>query len=270
MPFYLVFALFYCFYLAGFTQVIEYDSLYSKSCQQYISYITIVPSHYEKSTEPYKILYVLHGAWSEPSDYLKKTKIVEYSEHHRLILVLPSSHLQEKNKKIVNTWYINSNVHKQIQWQRAFQELDSVIKQKYKVVSKSGITGLSMGGYGAMYTAIQQSQYFNTVSTMSAVFQLPEKPIEDQKWLFQQDENNPCYDLIRQANLLKGKKIRFLISCGTEDRFYKEGQNTNMFNTLKSIKANVIADFKEGKHSWTYWDNTLPTHLKFHDLEQKP
>jgi S-formylglutathione hydrolase FrmB len=229
----------------------------------------IVPSHYEKNTKPYKLLYVLHGAWAEPADYLKKTKIAEYSERHNLILVLPSSHLHQGNKKVVNSWYINSTLHQQMQWQNALRELDSTLKQKYKVQQKSGITGLSMGGYGAMYSAIHQPDLFNTVSTLSAVFQLPEKPIEDQNWLFQHEAKNPVYDLIQQVSLLKNKPLRFLISCGTDDKFYKDGQNTNMFDTMKKTGLNVMADFKEGKHSWTYWDSILPAHLKFHDLEQK-
>lgn len=270
MPFYLIFfTLYFCCYVTVFAQTIHHDSLYSKACKQYISYLTIIPSHYEKNTKPYKILYVLHGAWSEPEDYLKKTKIAEYSENYHLILVLPSSHLYQGSKKVVNTWYINSTVHTQIQWQSALRELDSTLKQKHRVQSKSGITGLSMGGYGAMYSAIHNSELFNTVSTMSAVFQLPEKPIEDQEWLFQQEVKNLRYDLIHQVSLLKNKKMQFLISCGTEDRFYKDGQNSSMFNTMKNIGINVKADFKEGKHSWSYWNNTLPAHLKFHDLEQK-
>lgn len=250
-------------------QTVQYDSVFSRSCQQYFSYITVVPSHYEKSTKPYKILYVLHGAWSNHTDYLKKTKIVEYSEKHHLILVLPSSHLAQGNKKIINTWYINSTIHQQIQWQSALRELDTILKRKYNVQPKSGITGLSMGGYGAVYSAIHQPELFNTVSTLSGVFQLPEKPIEDQQWLFQNEAKKPDYDLIHQVKMLKNQKIRYLISCGTEDRFYTDGQNTNLLNALKKIEANVTDDFKGGKHSWTYWDNTLPAHLKFHDLEQK-
>ncbi len=268
MQFYfLIFFLHFTLTTRVFSQVISYDSLYSKSCQQYISYITIIPSHYEERTKTYKILYVLHGAWSEPSDYLKKTKITEYSEKYHLILVLPSSHLVQGNKKVVNTWYINSQIHNKIQWQSALRELDSALKQKYNVQQKSGIMGLSMGGYGAMYSAIHQSELFNTISTMSAVFQLPQKPIQDQDWLFQNEIKNPKYDLIYQAVLLKNKPLQFLISCGTEDGFYKDGQNSNMVNALKKIQLNVISDFRDGKHSWTYWDNTLPMHLKFHDLE---
>jgi len=269
MRVFFIFCLFLLCQKSLFGQIVEQDSLFIHSCQQYISYLTIVPSHYEKSSQPYKILYVLHGAWANHSDYLKKTKIAEYSENYHLILVLPSSHLTQDNKKIVNSWYINSNIHKQIQWQSALHELDSILKQKYKVQSKSGITGLSMGGYGAMYSAIHQPDLFSTVSTMSAVFQLPKKPIEDMEWLFQDEVKNPQYDLIQQISTLKNKKIQFLISCGTEDKFYKDGQNTNMFNAMKKTGLKAVSDFKQGKHSWTYWDNTLPLHLKFHDIEQK-
>lgn len=249
-----------------FGQQVQQDSIFSRECNQHISYISIIPEEYYKTNRPYKILYVLHGAWASPEDYLKKTKIIEYSTKYRLILVLPSSHLAQGDKKIVNTWYINSTIHSQIQWQSALHQLDSVLKQKYRVLPKSGIMGLSMGGYGAMYSVLYQPELFNTVSTLSAVFQIPEKPIEDQEWLFQHEAKNPKYDLIKQAQVLKSKKIQFLISCGTEDRFYKDGQNTNMVNRLKSLNIPVNQDFRQGKHSWTYWDNTLPLHLKFHNI----
>lgn len=252
---------------SAFSQTVHLDSLFSHSCQQYISYITIVPDKYKKSTSPYKILYILHGAWAKPSDYLEKTDLVTYSQNHHLILVLPASHLKQDNKKIVNSWYINSKIHQHIQWQSALRELDSLLKQKYKVQTQSGITGLSMGGYGAMYNAIQQPDLFSTVSTMSAVFQLPEKPIQDQEWLFDSTAKHSEYNLINQVNKIKNKNIQFLISCGTEDRFYKDGQNTNMLNMLKKAGCKVTDDFKTGKHSWTYWNNTLPLHLKFHDIE---
>lgn len=253
-----------------FSQQVLSDSLYNRDCQQHIRYYVILPNHYPKDNCTYKILYVLHGAWSCPEDYLKKTKLSSYCETHNLILVLPSSHLQEGDKKIVNTWYINSRIHKQIQWQSALRQLDSLLKKQYKVLLKSGVMGLSMGGYGAVYSAINQPELFSTVSTLSAVFQLPvQKPIQDQEWLFGEDNLSPEYDLIHQARRLKGKSIRFLVSCGTEDRFYKDGQNTAMLNALKKSGVKVIADFSPGTHSWTYWDSILEKHLQFHDIEQK-
>lgn len=246
-------------------QVVRLDSLYSKSCKQYLPYHLIIPKSYIEDAKEFKLLYVLHGADGGHYDYLKRTQIVKYANDYALIIVLPSAVIHQDGKKITNTWYVNSPKLSQVQWESYFLELDSVLHQQFDVEAHSGIMGLSMGGYGAAYLATVFPEKFATMSTLSGLFRLDSIKKFGIPEVFGDRRYDPRYHLFKQVSKLK--QIDVLLSCGTEDKFYLDHQNPDFYKSLKHSRIDVTSDFTTGNHSWQYWDATLPKHLKFHSYE---
>ena len=137
------------------------------------------------------------------------------------------------------SWYINSKDGKERYEDFFMQEFMPAIEQRYRATgtrAARGITGVSMGGYGALRFAFKYPQKFAAVSAHSAAlmeqmrpslsqafgrgFRPFGEPFDAAYW----NENTP-FALIRAAGAvarLAGLKIYF--DCGTEDDYgFHEG-----------------------------------------------
>src|SRR5690606_22214086 len=108
------------------------------------------------------------------------------------------------------------------------KELVQIIDKEYSTIaSRTGraITGLSMGGHGALYLAFRHQETFGAAGSLSGGLDIGPFPEnwEMKKYLGTKAENHDRweeYSVMYQSNLLIPNKLKIIISCGTEDFFY--------------------------------------------------
>ncbi|XQW83423.1 alpha/beta hydrolase [Thalassotalea piscium] len=124
------------------------------------------------------------------------------------------------------------------------------------------ITGLSMGGYGALRLGAKYPDKFKGISAHSSVTSLDDlqqfidKPIEDYQCEFQYESDISFWLEKNQAQL---PLIRF--DCGSKDSLYKS--NLALCSTLDKFGINYQFDALEGGHEWSYWHNNISKTLLF-------
>jgi putative tributyrin esterase len=124
------------------------------------------------------------------------------------------------------------------------------------------ISGLSMGGFGALRLGIKYADKFKAVSAHSSITELGqmsmfvEESLEQYKQKNRQEESVIGLVLERKDNL---PKLRF--DCGTEDLLIN--QNRLLHEQLN--KAKIVHEYKEfsGGHEWGYWQEHVKDSLSF-------
>ncbi|MEP1445206.1 MAG: alpha/beta hydrolase-fold protein [Paraglaciecola sp.] len=132
------------------------------------------------------------------------------------------------------------------------------------------ISGLSMGGYGALRLGAKYASKFNGISAHSAITKVAdlrlftETPLAKYQTLEEHESDIVYWCKKNQAQL---PPLRF--DCGKQDQLLSSNQQLAAAFT----DANILHRFTEydGGHEWLYWHQHLKTTLCFFDtLEQNP
>lgn len=131
---------------------------------------------------------------------------------------------------------------------------------------RRAVTGLSMGGHGALYLAIRHQDVFGAAGSMSGGVDFrpfPEKwdiklRLGDQKT---HKENWDKNTVMAQLPLLKDGALQLIIDCGTEDFFFDVNVKLHEALTKQGIHHEFTS--RPGKHSWVYWRRSLRDHMYF-------
>ena len=116
----------------------------------------------------YPVLYYLHGlfehdrSWSEHSGQQTWESLMSQGKIGKFIVVMP-----EGGK----SFYVNSFDGKERYEDFFIQELVPAIDHKYRTIARRetrGISGVSMGGYGALHLGMQHPDVFGSASAHSA------------------------------------------------------------------------------------------------------
>ncbi|MBR5102464.1 MAG: esterase family protein [Muribaculaceae bacterium] len=230
-----------------------------------INNIVVVPKAYlePNDTTRYPTLYLLHGATDDYTGWSKHTDFGEIADTRRLIIVCPDGQ---------DSWYFDSPIDSTMQFETyVSKELVDFIDKNYRTFANRqmrAITGLSMGGHGALWIAWRHPDVFASCGSMSGGVDITKFPDRWQlhKRLGRYAANKKVWEEHSVANLVptlkEGQNI--IISVGRQDFFY----NVNLALHDSLTKRNIIHTFKTGKgnHSWDYWVKTLKDHLKFFDI----
>lgn len=254
-------ALSFFFYSTSFATT-DTVSTYSAAMEKQIKAVVVTPADYSKSTK-YPVVYMLHGYSGDYSDFVKKVpQIQEYADRFGMILVSADGNF--------GSWYWDSPVEKSSKYETyVSSELVSFIDKNYSTIAESSaraITGLSMGGHGAMYLAIRHPETFGAVGSMSGgvdILPFPEN-WEMKKYLGTKAENPQRweeYSVMGQVNKLIAKRQAIIITCGTDDFFYQVNLKLHDKLTYNNIPHTFISN--PGGHTWEYWNDAIPYQLQF-------
>jgi len=250
-----------------FAQKIDTLTIFSNSMQKNIKNVVILPDTLQSQNKKFPVLYLLHGAYGDYSDWTTKVpKIKEYANQYQMIIVCPDGD--------PFSWYFDSPIDSSYRYETYIsKELITAIDKNYPTItSKSGraITGLSMGGHGAFYLAFKHQDLFGAVGSMSGGMDLvrfaDKKNYELTKRLgnFKAfPENWINNTIINMTDLVIGSDLKIVFDCGIDDFLY--GTNIDLHKKLHS--QNIPHDYTErpGKHSWEYWKNSIKYHMVFFD-----
>ena len=190
--------------------------------------------------------------------------IPELADKYNILVILPDGGY--------SSWYFDSPVLDSFQYEtHIIEELIPIVDKKYKTKKTKesrAITGLSMGGHGALYLAIRHQDIFGATGSMSGGvdicsfsdrWHIKEKlgNYSKNKELWQ--NNNVIGQLHKMES--NSEKMKIIIDCGADDFFYEV--NLNLHHKL--LYRNINHDFiiRPGEHNWDYWNNSIKYQFLF-------
>jgi putative tributyrin esterase len=248
-------------------QTIQFES---KLVGKTLPYNVLLPVNYnqtESKTKRYPVLYLLHGFSGHYTNWLEKTKLVDYTAGYELIVVMPEGN---------DAWYTDSATVPTDKYESYIvQELIPDVEKRFRASSDAGsraIAGLSMGGYGAIKFGLKHPEMFALAASLSGAFgaatwdaKEPGAISDSLKQAFgpANSETRAANDVPRLAReaKAKGTKLPFLyVDCGTEDHLF--GDNREFISLLVELK--IPHEYRQlpGGHSWAYWDSQVQEVLR--------
>ncbi|WP_138484286.1 alpha/beta hydrolase [Dyadobacter bucti] len=242
--------------------IVDTVSVYSTVMKKNLKAVVIRPDNYNAAQE-LPVVYLLHGYSGNHADWI--TKAVGFQkavDKHNMIIVCPDGGF--------SSWYWDSPVDPQSQYETyVAKELTSWVDDHYKTIkNKNGraITGLSMGGHGALYLALKHQDIFGAAGSMSGGVDI--RPFPD-NWdmakrlgtYAEQPERWEKNTVFNMLHLLTPKSLALIIDCGTEDFFFKVNENLHQELLYRNIPHDYLT--RPGGHNWPYWTNAVQYQLLF-------
>jgi len=241
--------------------VVDTVVTYSSSMKKSIKAVVITPDNYQ-SASPMPVVYLLHGYGDNYAAWPTKAKGFERAaDLYQLIIVCADGN---------NSWYWDSPVDEKYRYETyVSNELIKWVDEKYKTIkNRTGraITGLSMGGHGALYLALRHQDVFGAAGSMSGGVDIRPFP---NNWdmaarLGKYAEHPDAWEKYTVANLLyllTPRSLALIIDCGTEDFFYKVNEKLHHELLYRNIPHDFIV--RPGAHNWPYWNNAIGYQMLF-------
>ncbi len=235
--------------------------VYSASMKKNIRCVVVVPDAMARG-EKLPTVYLLHGHGGNYKTWVTGFDTKELVDKYRVIAVSPNGE---------DSWYLDSPFNPKIQYETfVSKELVKYIDSNYPTIAKSSaraISGLSMGGHGALYNAIRNQDVFGAAGSMSGGVDLTPFP---HRWGIanyigeksKYPQNWEKFSVINQLYLLNpSKPLALIIDCGTEDFFYEV--NEALHNELLYLKYPHRYTTDQGGHSGEYWKKSQRYHFLF-------
>jgi S-formylglutathione hydrolase FrmB len=265
---------------------IDCSSVNSRILKRAVHYCVQVPGHYDAKDaqgqlRAFPVLYYLHGLGDDEQSFSRSggwTLIEDLREHGKIgdfLIVAPEGGA---------SFYINSADGRQRYSDFFLREFLPYMEKKYRVVpGRQGraITGISMGGYGALRFAFAFPEMFSAVSAQSAALMLFSagdfnaaaesrapvtnalggvfgNPMDAAHWR----ANDPFVLARKNRAALKGMAIYF--NCGQSDDY---GFEKGAAALDKQLTGEGIAHEYHpypGRHSINYFLSHLEEVMEFH------
>lgn len=227
----------------------------------------ILPEQYaENDSVCFPVLYLLNGYGGDYTSWpLLQPGLDSLATQYGMIFVCPSGR---------DSWYWDSPIDSTMQMESFFvNELIPYIDANYRTIADAkyrAITGLSMGGHGALWLAIRHSDLFGSVgSTSGGVNILPFVKANPRRWKMAKSlgdyvGNEELWERCTVINLvdsLKPGQLNIIFDCGVDDFF--AGVNDDLHEALKARKIAHDYISRPGNHTQSYWRNAILFQLVF-------
>ena len=237
-------------------------NVYSNGMHKSSKCVVILPDSYSNKNNRFPVVYLLHGYSGNYSDWIKKVPHVKNNaDQFQIIIVCPDGNY--------NSWYVDSPVDSSIRYETYIStEIPHFIDSAYRTKASRNfraITGLSMGGQGALFVAWKHADFFGAAGSMSGVQEL--RPWKDKyelvKVLGNDDANFDNYSVANLVKKVPSILPAIIFDCGTEDPFIET--NRKLHNRLSELKIPHDYTERNGNHSWPYWGNAISFQILFFD-----
>ncbi len=255
--------------------------VYSPAMQKYLKTAVTTPSSYQDGNQSYPTLYLLHGGSGAFSDWLKKTTlpglVQQMAEEYELIIINPGVGPA--------SYYFDSPLLDSVQYETYITaELIPEIDKKYRTLAKKesrAITGLSMGGHGAITLSAKHPELFGVAGSMSGVMNIDTR-LWDVPDGFKEMRNQAQkamlgnigyefpyskYTAVGLVDEMRQNGIPLIIDCGTEDFLIATNRQLHQLLLANGTAHEYIE--RPGAHTWQYWTEALPVQLFFIDKHLK-
>ncbi|MFB3920168.1 MAG: alpha/beta hydrolase [Terriglobia bacterium] len=265
---------------AGLDSRLECQAIPSSILGRSVNVCVALPSDYAASTSTrYPTLYFLHGlfenqtSWSDRGGQEVLNELLAKGDIGKFLVVLPDGG---------KSFYINSQDGHERYEDFFIQELVPAIDRKYRTMadrSARGISGTSMGGYGALHIAMDHPDVFGSASAHSPALipKIPNPLPTEGRWGFYArvlqgpfgsplnqtwfDKNNP---LTLAEDPARFSPLKIYFDCGDHDRYgFQEGAEL-LHERLAAKGFHHEFALRSGDHGWSYLTQYLKYSLLFH------
>lgn len=265
---------------------IDCSALDSKILKRPVRYCVYIPSGYDAGAKEhparrYPVLYFLHGLGDNEQTLFNSggwTLLDDLRNQHKMgdfLIVAPEGK---------RSFYINS-ADGAVRYSDFFlKEFMPQIESKYHIRggrADRAISGISMGGYGALRFAFAHSELFSAVSAQSAALmtESPQQldaasqtgsplmavlepvfgnPIDVRHW----NENNPL--LLAKRNAERLRRVTIYFNCGQDDNYGFEKGAAALHDELQQERVKNEYHPYPGDHSITYFLSHFAEVMEFH------
>lgn len=228
----------------------------SRTMNKTIKTVVIMPENYA-ALDSLPVVYLLHGYSGNYADWVVKApEIKDIADRYHFMIVCPDGGF--------GSWYWDSPVDDSFQYETfVSRELVDWVDANYKTIrGRKGraISGLSMGGHGALYLAMRHLDVYGAAGSTAGGVDIRPFPLN---WDMAKrlgsyadyPERWEAHTVINQLHRLTPDKLALVIDCGTSDFFY--GVNEQLHRKLldRNIPHTYITG--PGGHTWTYWQQSI-------------
>ena len=260
---------------------VEYKAFQSKLLGREIRYGVYLPPSYANSpAKKYPVLYFLHGLFEDETRWSSRggtdqimDRMIAEGKIGEFIVAIPNG---------ATSFWVNTRDGKEKWEDMILTEFIPMIESNYRVNtsrSSRGISGTSMGGYGALEIAMKHPDLFGSVSSHSAVLlkdisaaKVADRRIQMFQSLFDKiyginqdliywEANNPM-SLVKDTKRFNGLKIYF--DCGTDDNYGFDVGTRELDEMLTKSGYPHEAHLYPGRHGWDYAMQHTSESLLFH------
>lgn len=218
-----------------------------------------------EGVENLPLVILLHGVygsawvWSQKAGVHRTAwEMIQNKEIPPMVIAMPSDGLWgdgsgylAHNQKDFENWIV--------------EDVPNAVQENIPSVGKKSnmfISGLSMGGFGALRLGIKYSEKFKAISAHSSITDITQMPLfveESTKNYEQEDklENSVLGVLKKYGSAVP--KIRF--DCGTEDDLITH--NRELHAALNKAEIEHVYEEFPGAHEWLYWQEYVKKSLLF-------
>lgn len=222
-------------------------------------YRAIVPQ--TKPGERLPVLYLLHGANSDPAEVAQHVGLVQAAASQRIILLVPNGEL---------SYYSNAVHRSHANWEDAIaRDLPADAAARFPILAgreHTGIAGISMGGYGAAKIALKHPEQYAYAGVVAGALDFTRRPFSvrrfGQAWrqwtIFglrrSSRVSEDVFALLQKSAV--AQSIHWKVASGKKDPLL--GVNQRFAHELKQRGAQVEMLQAPGAHDWQSWSALLP------------
>lgn len=242
--------------------------LTSKYLTQPDTVLVYTPTGYQPARE-YPLVYLLHGYSENYRQWSQTTDLQALADQYNFIIVTPDGFV---------SWFVNSPFDPRSRMEDFFfQTLVPKVHEKFKIDRRNiFVSGLSMGGYGALRYFILHNDYFNTAASTSGGLMLDPQNLKEVSLLFFKNTRitddltrllgDPsvhhwhAYDI---THLLEDHPPArgFFLDCGTEDVLLPATMAVKL--TADQLGIPITFMTAPGNHHTAYWHQAIGYHFVY-------
>lgn len=253
---------------------------FSESLRRVVSFNILLPNdsplEFINDNENYKrglkTLFLLHGYSGNNRDWILESKINEFAIKYNLVVIFPNGD---------NSFYLDGKGIGSKYGTYVGEELVNYTRRVFGLSNNKEDTyigGFSMGGFGAIHTALKYNETFSKAFALSSALIINEiknkdesfsTPIADYYYYestfgnlneLENSENNP-EELIRRLKSENKLIPSIFMACGKEDFLIEPNRAFHKY--LVNNDVNVYYKEDDGNHNWEFWNKYLEPSIQW-------
>lgn len=253
---------------------------FSESLRRVVSFNILLPNdsplEFINDNENYKrgvkTLFLLHGYSGNNRDWILESKINEFAIKYNIVVIFPNGD---------NSFYLDGKGIGSKYGTYVGEELVNYTRRVFGLSNNKEDTyigGFSMGGFGAIHTALKYNETFSKAFALSSALIINEiknkdesfsTPIADYYYYestfgnlnkLENSENNP-EELIRRLKSENKLIPSIFMACGKEDFLIEPNRAFHKY--LVDNDVNVYYQEDDGNHNWEFWNKYLEPSIQW-------
>jgi putative tributyrin esterase len=236
------------------------------------------PSYALERERRYPVLYFLHDAYGDAGTLARRGVAAELTRRMadgrlpEFLVVAPGGS---------GSWFSDSHDGRRRYEELLATALPEWIEAHYRVLpgrASRGITGISMGGYGALKLALKRPTLFGSVSALSGALipieweDLPRYPFIVRftlKRVFGSSASdnslteNDVWEILRRSQF-RSSPFEAHLRAGTEDLYGLDGVAAQFGSFLNQHGVATSVVLEPGRHDWSYWRTAMISIAEWH------